>query len=88
MLNHALIVLTLLWPEEDFQCTLTIVTMAGWDTHCNSGNMGGIMGVKNRLTGIDAGPDWWRPVSDCLYISTADGGGAVRHTASVTAREL
>ena len=75
--NHALIVLALLYSEDDFQRALTIVNTAGWDTDCNSGNVGCIMGIKNGLAGIDAGPDWRRPVADRLYISAADGGRAV-----------
>ena len=55
--NHALIVLALLYSEDDFQRALTIVNTAGWDTDCNSGNVGCIMGIKNGLAGIDAGPD-------------------------------
>ena len=69
--NHALIVLALLYSEDDFQRSLTIVNTAGWDTDCNSGNVGCVMGIKNGLAGIDAGPDWRRPVADRLYISAA-----------------
>ena len=75
--NHALIVLALLYSEDDFQRALTIVNTCGWDTDCNSGNVGCIMGIKNGLAGIDEGPDWRRPVADRLYISAADGGRAV-----------
>ena len=92
--NHALIVLALLYSEDDFQRALTIVNTAGWDTDCNSGNVGCIMGIKNGLAGIDAGPDWRRPVADRLYISAADGGRAVTdavretYTISKAARAL
>ena len=75
--NHALIVLALLYAEDNFQQALKIVNTAGWDTDCNSGNVGCIMGIKNGLAGIDAGPDWRSPVADRLYISTADGGRAI-----------
>ncbi len=82
--NHALIVLALLYSEDDFQRALTIVNTCGWDTDCNSGNVGCIMGIKNGLAGIDAGPDWRRPVADRLYISAADGGRAVTDAAIET----
>jgi hypothetical protein len=72
--NHALIVLGLLYGEDDFQKSLLIANTAGWDTDCNSGNVGCILGVKNGLSGIDAGPDWRGPVADRLYLPTADGG--------------
>ncbi len=54
-----------------------ITNTAGWDTDCNSGNVGCLMGIKNGLAGIDAGPDWRGPVADRLYLSTADGGRAI-----------
>ena len=53
---------------------MLIVNTAGWDTDCNSGNVGCLLGIKNGLAGIDAGPDWRAPVADRMYISTADGG--------------
>ena len=75
--NHALIILALLYGEDDFQKSLMIANTAGWDTDCNSGNVGCIMGIKNGLAGIDAGPDWRGPVQDRLFISTADGGRCI-----------
>ncbi len=75
--NHALIILALLYGEDDFQKSLMIVNTAGWDTDCNSGNVGCIMGIKNGLAGIDAGPDWRGPVRDRLFVSTADGGRCI-----------
>ena len=44
------------------------------------------MGIKNGLAGIDAGPDWRRPVADRLYISAADGGRAVTDAVRETYR--
>jgi ADP-ribosylglycohydrolase len=75
--NHALILLGLLYGEDDFQRSLMIANTSGWDTDCNSGNVGCIMGIKNGLAGIDAGPDWRGPVADRMYLPTADGGSAV-----------
>ncbi len=54
-----------------------IVNTAGWDTDCNSGNVGCLLGIKNGLAGIDAGPDWRGPVADRMYLPTADGGRAI-----------
>jgi ADP-ribosylglycohydrolase len=86
--NHALIMLGLLYGEDDFQRSLMITNTAGWDTDCNSGNVGCLMGIKNGLAGIDAGPDWRGPVADRLYLSTADGGrgvtDAVRETYEIS----
>jgi len=75
--NHALIHLGLLYGAGDFQKSLMICNTSGWDTDCNSGNLGCLMGIRNGLAGIDLGPDWRGPLSDRLYLPTADGGRAV-----------
>lgn len=75
--NHGLIILALLYGDDDFQKSLKVVNTCGWDTDCNSGNVGCIMGVKNGLAGIDRGPDWRGPVADRMYLPTADGGRCI-----------
>lgn len=75
--NQALIILSLLYGDDDFQKTLSIINTSGLDTDCNSGNVGCLMGIKNGLAGIDAGPDWRGPLADRLYICSADGGRAI-----------
>lgn len=79
--NHGLIIHALLHGEDDFRQTLKIVNTCGWDTDCNSGNVGCLMGIKNGLAGIDAskeeGADWRGPVADRLYMPTADGGRVI-----------
>jgi ADP-ribosylglycohydrolase len=82
--NHALIIYSLLYGDDDFQKSLMIVNTSGWDTDCNSGNVGCILGIKNGLTGIDAGPDWRGPVADRLYLPTADGGRAISDAVTET----
>jgi ADP-ribosylglycohydrolase len=80
--NHAIIILSLLYSEDDFRRALMIANTSGWDTDCNSGNVGCLMGIKNGLTAIDA--KLREPVADRLFLSTADGGrcltDAVRET--------
>src|ERR1700730_17777944 len=80
--NHAIIILSLLYSEDDFHRALMIANTAGWDTDCNSGNVGCLMGIKNGLPAIDA--RLREPVADRLFLSTADGGrcitDAVRET--------
>ena len=84
--NHGLIVLALLHGESDFAETLKIVNTCGWDTDCNSGNVGCLLGIKEGLAGIDAGLrkglDWRGPVADRIYLPTADGGRAISDCAS------
>ncbi|HXT36746.1 MAG TPA: ADP-ribosylglycohydrolase family protein [Chloroflexota bacterium] len=75
--NHALIHLGLLYGGDDLQRALLITNTSGWDTDCNSGNVGCFLGIKNGLAGIDAGPDWRGPIADRLYLPTADGGRAI-----------
>jgi ADP-ribosylglycohydrolase len=82
--NHALVVLGLLYGNDDFQHSLMIVNSCGWDTDCNSGNVGALLGIKNGLAGIDTGPDWRGPVADRLYVSSADGGRAVTDAVTET----
>lgn len=75
--NHALIVMSLLHSEGDFTTGQTIVNTAGWDTDCNAGNLGCLMGILTGVEGLDTGPDWRTPVADRLYLPTADGGRAI-----------
>jgi len=80
--NHAVIILSLLYAEDDFGRALMIANTSGWDTDCNSGNVGCLLGIKNGLVAIDS--KLREPVADRLYLSTADGGrcitDAVRET--------
>jgi ADP-ribosylglycohydrolase len=81
--NHALIHLGLLYGGDNFQKALMITNTSGWDTDCNSANIGCLMGIKLGLQGIDAsastgaGADFRGPLADRLYLPTADGGRAV-----------
>ena len=59
--------------DDNFQKSLMIVNTAGWDTDCNSGNVGCILGIKNGLEGIKDGPDYITPVNDIIYLPTAYG---------------
>ena len=80
--NHALIIHALLHGNDDFQQSLMIVNTSGWDTDCNSGNVGCLLGIKNGLAGLDTGPDWRGPVADRMYLPTADGGRAITDAAT------
>ncbi|WP_395090336.1 ADP-ribosylglycohydrolase family protein [Armatimonas sp.] len=82
--NHAVILLALLYGDDDFQKSLMIANTAGWDTDCNSGNVGCLLGIKNGLAGLSRGADFRTPVADRLYIPTADGGRAITDAATVT----
>jgi len=75
--NHALMVMAVLYAPHDFQKAQMIVNTSGWDTDCNAGNVGCLLGIMNGLDGIDEGPDWRGPIADRLLISSADGGNSI-----------
>ncbi|MEO7839975.1 MAG: ADP-ribosylglycohydrolase family protein [Anaerolineales bacterium] len=75
--NHGLVILSLLYSQGDFNRAQTIVNTCGWDTDCNAGNVGCILGVRNGLAAFEGPPDWRGPVADRLYLPTADGGRAI-----------
>jgi hypothetical protein len=75
--NHGLMILSLLWGDDDFSRTLSIVNTGGWDTDCNSGNIGCLMGIKGGLAGLNGTIDWRGPVVDRLYLPSAEGGRAI-----------
>ena len=67
--NAAVIVLALLYGGGDFDTTLNICNMCGWDTDCNVGNVGCIMGVLKGLAGISY-EKWRAPIQDFLACSS------------------
>jgi ADP-ribosylglycohydrolase len=80
--NQGVVLLGLLYGGGDFQRSLMIANTSGWDTDCNSGNLGCLLGLRGGLAALDAGalgagPDWRGPVADRLLLSTADGGRSV-----------
>ncbi len=85
--NHAIVILGLLYGEDNFSKSLQITCNAAYDTDCNAANVGAILGVKNGLAGIDAqnsGQDWRGPVADRLYLPTAEGGSCFSDALTVS----
>ena len=70
--NISVMILALLYGEGDFEKTLCIGTMCGWDTDCNVGNLGAIMGVICGTEGIDY-YKWRKPVNDFLVTASTMG---------------
>lgn len=69
--NAGVCALALLYGEGDFARTVEIATMCGWDTDCNAGNVGTILGV---FAGIGAIPARYRdPVNDSIVLSGVSG---------------
>jgi ADP-ribosylglycohydrolase len=75
--NHALMVMAVLYAPHDFQKAQMIVNTSGWDTDCNAGNVGCLLGIMNGLEGLEEGPDWRGPIADRMLISSADGGNSI-----------
>jgi len=69
--NGAVVVLSLLYGGGDFSRTVNIGLMCGWDTDCNVGNIGCIVGVLAGLAGVDK--SWRAPVGDFLACSSTLG---------------
>jgi ADP-ribosylglycohydrolase len=82
--NHALIILALLHGNGDFQRSMMIVNTSGWDTDCNAGNVGCLLGIRDGLAAFESGPDWRGPVADRLYLATAEGGRGITDAVTET----
>jgi ADP-ribosylglycohydrolase len=69
--NAGIVALGLLYGEGDFSRSIQITNMAGWDTDCNVGNVGAIIGTAVGLSGIDA--IWREPMNDLLIAASIIG---------------
>ncbi len=69
--NAAVMILSMLYGHGDYSKSQYICNMCGWDTDCNAGNIGSILGV---LVGIDHIEDKWiKPINDLLLSSSLIG---------------
>ncbi len=69
--NSGVIALALYYGKGDFARTIEIATMSGWDTDCNAGNAGTILGVMVGPGGI---PERYsRPINDFHAASSIAG---------------
>ncbi|MBI5650282.1 MAG: ADP-ribosylglycohydrolase family protein [Chloroflexi bacterium] len=77
--NAGVVVLALLYSEGDgstwlttrFSRAIQIATNAGWDTDCNAGNVGAVMGVAVGLDGIEQ--HWRAAMNDVLVGASVIG---------------
>ncbi|MEG1775532.1 MAG: ADP-ribosylglycohydrolase family protein [Clostridia bacterium] len=70
--NISVMILALLYGAGNFDDTLNICNMCGWDTDCNVGNVGAIMGTLCGIEGIDC-EKWAKPIGDLLICSSVIG---------------
>ncbi len=82
--NHALMIMAILYASDDFSRAQKIVNTSGWDTDCNAGNVGCLLGLMHGLDGLNSGPDWRGPLADRMLISSADGGFAINDAVRMT----
>lgn len=69
--NAGVCALSLLYGEGSLARTVEIASMCGWDTDCNAGNVGSIVGV---YAGLDGVPGHYRePINDALIVSGISG---------------
>lgn len=69
--NAAIMAMAMLYGHDDFIETLKIANMGGWDTDCNAGNVGSVLGVLRGVAGI---PEHWRrPLNDFFTLASLTG---------------
>lgn len=69
--NIAIMILALLYGRNDFNKTMTLLCTLGYDTDCNCGNVGSIIGAIVGIENIDE--KWITPIQDILLASSNNG---------------
>ena len=69
--NAGIVVMGLLYGKGDFSKAIQITNMGGWDTDCNAGNVGAIVGTAVGLAGIET--SWREPLNDMLIAASVIG---------------
>ena len=75
--NHLTLLMAFIMAGDDFQKSIMIASSAGWDTDCNSGNVGCLNGIRLGLDGFTKGADLRKPIADRLYVVTSDSGETI-----------
>ncbi|MDD3338393.1 MAG: ADP-ribosylglycohydrolase family protein [Lachnospiraceae bacterium] len=75
--NHLTLLMALIMGGDDFNKSCMIACSAGWDTDCNSGNVGCLNGIRLGLAGFEKGTDLRKAVADRLYVVTSDSGSCI-----------
>ncbi|CAN7753065.1 ADP-ribosylglycohydrolase family protein [Ensifer adhaerens] len=69
--NAGVLIMSLIYGQGDLPRTVEIATMAGWDTDCNAGNAGAIVGTLQK---VQPGWDKYRkPINDFVVASGVTG---------------
>ena len=82
--NHGIMALALLYGGHSFHEAMHIINTCGWDTDCNSGNIGCLVALMHGMKAFEGGPDWRGPIADRALISSADSGYSINNAARIT----
>lgn len=69
--NTCLMIMAMCYGDNDFSNTLEILNRSGWDSDCNCGNVGSILGALVGIEGIDE--KWITPINDVVNCSSCVG---------------
>nr|WP_239581333.1 ADP-ribosylglycohydrolase family protein [Jeotgalibacillus terrae] len=69
--NAGVCVLALVYGEGDLSKTIEIATACGWDTDCNAGNVGSIVGTFTGISGVEK--KYREPINDFIVTSSVSG---------------
>ena len=69
--NSGVMMLAMLYGEGKLDRTIEIATMCGWDTDCNAGNVGTILGVMNGYEGLSK--RYLPQINDVIVASSSVG---------------
>lgn len=86
--NHLTLLMAFIMGGDDFNKACMIACTAGWDTDCNSGNVGCLNGIRLGLEGFKGSTDLRKAVADRLYVVTSDGGSCISDAVQETRKIL
>jgi len=69
LINSGAVIIGLLYGRGDFERTILIATMAGWDADCNPSTAGGIVGTMIGASRIPL--RWKQPIKDAYHNQSA-----------------
>lgn len=81
--NHAIMMMTVIYAGHDFDEAMHIINTCGWDTDCNSGNVGCLVAIMLGLTCFEGKYDWRGPLADRVLLSTAEVGYSINNAARI-----
>lgn len=82
--NHGIMIMALIYGGDNFSHAMHIINTCGWDTDCNSGNVGCLVAIMHGLSAFEKQPDWRTPLADRAIISSADGGYSINDAVRIT----